>query len=83
MKKEKPRNLCAPREFLKKMSAMFDNHTILLFWLQNKQTFRMFSLRDLRFVLCSRDLDVLRAQRIMGCFILITHKSPRSENPII
>ena len=26
----------------------------------------MFSLRDLRFVLCSRDLDVLRAQRIMG-----------------
>ena len=25
----------------------------------------MFSLRDLRFVLCSRDLDVLRAQRIM------------------
>ena len=26
----------------------------------------MFSLRDLRFVLCSRDLDVLRAQRIIG-----------------
>ena len=26
----------------------------------------MFSLRDLRFVLCSRDLNVLRAQRIMG-----------------
>ena len=26
----------------------------------------MFSLRDLRSVLCSRDLDVLRAQRIMG-----------------
>ena len=26
----------------------------------------MFSLRDLRFTLCSRDLDVLRAQRIMG-----------------
>ena len=35
----------------------------------------MFSLRDLCFVLCSRDLDVLRAQRIMGIFILITHKS--------
>ena len=42
----------------------------------------MFSLRDLRFVLCSRDLDVLRAQRIMGFFILITHKSPPSENLI-
>ena len=42
----------------------------------------MFSLRDLRFVLCSRDLDVLRAQRIIGFFILITHKSPRSENLI-
>ena len=30
----------------------------------------MFSLCDLRFVLCSRDLDVLRAQRSMGFFIL-------------
>ena len=29
----------------------------------------MFSLRDLRFVLCSLDLDLLRAQRIIG-FIL-------------
>ena len=44
-----------------------------------KQTFHMFSLCDLRFVLCSRGLDVLRAQRIIG-FILITHKSPRSNN---
>ena len=26
----------------------------------------MFSLRDMRFLLCSRDLDVLRVQRIMG-----------------
>ena len=26
----------------------------------------MFSLLDLSFVLCSRDLDILRAQRIMG-----------------
>ena len=42
----------------------------------------MFSLRDLRFVLCSRDIDVLRAQRIMGFFSLITHKSTRSESPI-
>ena len=42
----------------------------------------MFSLRDLRFVLCSLDLNVLRAQRIIGFFILITHKSTRSDNPI-
>ena len=42
----------------------------------------MFSLLDLRFVLCSRDLDVLRAQRIIGFFIVITHNSRRSENPI-
>ena len=37
----------------------------------------MFSLRDLRFVLCSRDLDVLRAQRIMG--FVITHKTTDSS----
>ena len=55
---------------------------ILLFWIYKKQTFRMFSLCDLRFVLCSRDLDVLRAQRFMTFFILITHKSTRSENLI-
>ena len=35
-----------------------------------------------RLVLCSRGLGVLRAQRIMGFIILITHKSMRSENPI-
>ena len=29
----------------------------------------MFSLRDLRFVLRSRDLDVLRAQRIIGSYL--------------
>ena len=42
----------------------------------------MFSLGDLRFVLCSRDLDMLSEQRIMGLFILITHKSTRPDNPI-
>ena len=42
----------------------------------------MFPLRDLCFVFCSRDLDVLRTQRIMGFFIFITHKSTRSENAI-
>ena len=29
----------------------------------------MFSLRDLRFVLRSRDLDILRAQRIVGFYL--------------
>ena len=43
----------------------------------------MFSQRDLRFVLCSPDDDVLGVQRIVGFFILITHKSTGSENPII
>ena len=33
----------------------------------------MFSLHDLRLVLCSRDLDVLCVQRIMGFFTLITY----------
>ena len=42
----------------------------------------MFSLRDLRFALCSLHLDVLRAQRIIGFSILITHKATRSENLI-
>ena len=31
----------------------------------------MFSLRDLRFVLCYLDLDVLRAQRIIHLFITL------------
>ena len=47
------------------------------------QTFRMFSLRDLRFVLCSRDLNVVRAQRIMGFLSYFTHKSTRSENHMV
>ena len=42
----------------------------------------MFSLQDLRFVLFSRDLDVLHAQRILGFLFLITHKSTRSETPL-
>ena len=54
--------------------AMFDNHTTLLFWLQNKQYFHILSLRDLR---------LMHAQKIMGCFTVITHKSMRSENWII
>ena len=37
-------------------------------------------MRDLRFLLCSRDLDTLRSQRIMCFLILVTHKSTRSEN---
>ena len=34
----------------------------------------MFSLRDLCFVLCSIDLEVVRARRIMGFFILPTNQ---------
>ena len=41
----------------------------------------MFSGRDQRCVLCSIEVDILSSQRIMG-FILITHKSTRSENPV-
>ena len=42
----------------------------------------MFSLCDLHFVLCARDPNVQRAQRIMGLFILITHRSPRSHDHV-
>ena len=40
----------------------------------------MFSQLDLCFLLCSLDLDVLRVQRVIGFFILITHKLMRLEN---
>ena len=36
----------------------------------------------IRFVRFSRNLDVLRAQRIMGFFLLICHKWTGSENPV-
>ena len=40
-------------------------------YLENfKQTFHIFSLLELRNVLCSRDLDVPRAQRIIGFFLI-------------
>ena len=55
---------------------------IQLCYFDCRQTFHMFSLSDLRFVLWSLDLDVPCAQRIMGFFISITHKSLRSENPL-
>ena len=65
---KKPTNLCAPRAFLTmyNVSAMFDNHNISLFSLQNKQTFHMFSRLDLRFVLCSLDLGVLKGHRLFN-----------------
>ena len=68
--------------FSKNVSAMFYNQKILLFWLYNhRQSFAMFLLLDLCFMFCSRDVNVLRAQRIIGFFHLTTHRSPRSENP--
>ena len=78
--RKKPTYLCESRTQTMCWPT-FDNHTILLFWL-NKQTFRTLSLRNLCFVFCSRDLDVIRAQRIIGIFTLITHKSTRLEKPI-
>ena len=33
-------------------------------------------LRNLRFVLCSRDLDALRAQRIIGFIFILTSQKP-------
>ena len=59
---EKTHKPLRPLEFLKKWKPC------LIIIYKNKQTFHMFSLRDLRFVLCSRDLDVLRTQRIIAFF---------------
>ena len=51
---------------LKNVSAVFDNHKILLYWLSDKQTFHMISLLDqLCFLVCSRDHDILCVQRSM------------------
>ena len=44
--------------------------TILLFWLSTKETFRMFLLHHLCFLLCSLDLDVPCAQRVIDVFLL-------------
>ena len=59
------------------LSSMFDHQNLVILIIE-KQTFRILSLRDLCFVFCSRDLDVLRAQRIIGFFIF-THRSTGSE----
>ena len=76
-----------PQKFHKPLHSsqisMFDNHIILFVWLQNKQTLHTLSLLDLHFMLCSRDLDVLRAQRIIGLFSLITHKPTWSESTCV
>ena len=60
--RKNPEYLCAPRGFLKKMSAMFDNcSTILLFWLTRACERFVYSMRD--------PLQVISpcyAQRIMG-----------------
>ena len=72
--RKNPEYLCAPRGFLKKMSAMFDNCTILTNESMRKVClFYAWS--------CSSDLAVLRAKD-HGLFILISHKPTRSENPI-
>ena len=48
-----------------------------------KQTFRIFSLRRVRFSFGSLDHDALRAQRIIGFFIVLpTNQQGWLENPI-
>ena len=42
----------------------------------------MFSLRDLRFVFCSLHRDVLRAQRIIGFFILLPTKQRGQKHTV-
>ena len=65
---------CSRCCFLIKKSCFVD------YWLN--KLFHKFSLRDLHFLLCSLELDKLWVQRIMGFFILITHKLTRSDNLI-
>ena len=77
LRKKSPDSFAHFVNFSKNVSAMFDNQRIC-----RMSNFHVFLLRDLRFVLCSRDLDVLRAQRIIGFLILITHKSARLENTV-
>ena len=77
IKKKSPRTFAHLVNSSQNVSFMFDNHTILLFWLQ--KTVRLLSLRDLRFLFCSRDLDALYAQMIMGFFSLITHNYPQGR----
>ena len=56
---------------------MFDNHIILTNF---KQTFRMFSLRGLRFVLCSLDLEVLRDH---GLFLPTNQRGRKSYHMVV
>ena len=66
IKKIKPTNLCAPREFLKKKKTCLPCLTMI------RSRYLDYSINKM---LCSLNLDVLRAQRIMGFLILITYKS--------
>ena len=60
----KPTNLSAPREFL--CLSCFIIIQSCYFNYRRKKIFTKLLLNDLHFVLCSLELDVLRAQRIMG-----------------
>ena len=48
-------------------------------YLQNRQTFHIFSLLDLHFVLCSHNLDMRKGSYSCRLFTLIIHKSTRPE----
>ena len=77
--RKKPTNLCAPRVFLQKKSAML---IIIQSCYCDYRISKPFTCSRC-VICCSRDLDVQRAQRIMGFYILVTHKSTRSDNAIM
>ena len=59
-KRKKPTYLCAPREFLKKyLPCVIILHSCYFNLTTNIQTSRMLSVRDLCFVFCSLDFEVL------------------------
>ena len=71
-RKKSPQTFAHLVHFSNKCVGRLNVSIILSFWLLNKQTFHIFYLLHLYFVLCLNDLDVLRAQRIMGFSIIIT-----------
>ena len=67
IKKEKPINLCAPHEF----KTICQPYLIIVQSCYLIVEYTNLSLRDLRFLLCSLELDVLRAQRVTGFLIVL------------
>ena len=53
-----PQTFATIVNYSKNVSVMFDNHTNSLLRIYNEQTLRMFSLRDLHFLICSFHLFI-------------------------